>query len=338
MPHFVNRKATNIEMSARWKSSEIKNFLFYQLLPVFINILPSWYFYRLAAYVIAIRILYEPIKTNKDLENAEEIIKKYINSLDDTFNEYSYSYTVHAHLHLADQVRAHGPLQCHSQFCFEGALFNLKKMLHGTKGFVNQISNQIFIYKQLPTLITQHTFNNDLLSQFVCKKMKVINSGKERLIGTIKKKKLSNEIKNMLENNFNLKCNDAVVSDRIFLNNKTFHSLSYSRRGDRNSYSISCKTNDSIKYANIEYFLEINNKFYALINLHNVVDVDSVLPESTGYFYDIVCKYFPNFFKVIKFSNEYEIIDCECILNKCIIINSTNNIFLTELQYEYEHD
>jgi len=337
MPHFINRKATNIELSAKWKSSEIKNFLFYQLLPVFINILPSWYFYRLAAYVIAVRILYEPIKSNKDLENAEEIIKQYIKSLDDTFNEYSYSYTVHAHLHLADQVRTHGPLQCHSQFCFEGALFNLKKMLHGTKGFVNQISNQIFIYKQLPTLITQHKFNNNFLGEFVCKKMNVITSKKQGLIGTIKKKNFSCEIKNILEDNFNLKCHEAVISDRIFLNNKTFHSLSYSRRGETNSYSISYKTNDEIKYADIEYFLEINNKFYALINIHNVI-TNSVLPESTGYFYDIVRKYFSNFFKVIQFSSDYEVIDCECILNKCIIINSTNDIFLTELKYEFEHD
>jgi hypothetical protein len=142
---------------------------------------------------------------------------------------------------------------------------------------------------------------------------------------------------NILEDNFNLKCHEAVISDRIFLNNKTFHSLSYSRRGETNSYSISYKTNDEIKYADIEYFLEINNKFYALINIHNVI-TNSVLPESTGYFYDIVRKYFSNFFKVIQFSSDYEVIDCECILNKCIIINSTNDIFLTELKYEFEHD
>ncbi len=61
MPHTINRKATNIENSSKWKSSEIKNFLFFESIPIFMNVFPSWYFYQYSAYVIAIRILYEPI-------------------------------------------------------------------------------------------------------------------------------------------------------------------------------------------------------------------------------------------------------------------------------------
>ena len=103
--------------------------MFYQSLPIFIEILPEWFFYRFAAYVFAIRLLYEPIKSSIDLNSAEEILNKYVKSLEDTYNENAYTFTAHAHLHLAKCL--HGPLQSHSQFCFEGALFNLKNLLHG---------------------------------------------------------------------------------------------------------------------------------------------------------------------------------------------------------------
>ena len=57
LPHTFNRKGTNIKEASKWKSSEIKTFLFYLSIPIFLNFLPSRYFYEYASYVIAIRIL-----------------------------------------------------------------------------------------------------------------------------------------------------------------------------------------------------------------------------------------------------------------------------------------
>ena len=93
-----------------------------------------------------------------------------------------------------------------------------------------------------------------------------------------------------------------------------------------------------IKYADIEYYLEINNKYFAFINLHNKKDSLSILPESSGYFYNIVRSYFSEFYKVIEFTNEFNLIEAGSIINKCIIINNNEYIFLTELSYEFEHD
>jgi hypothetical protein len=267
MPHYINRKATNIEICSKWKSSEVKNF--FQSLPIFIKIFPSWFFYRFASYVIALRIMYEPIKSNNDLNTAEVMMYKYVKSLEDTYDEYAYSFTVHAHLHLASQVRSHGPLQCHSQFCFEGALFNLKNLLHGTKGFIIQISSQIFLYKQLPSLINNNNSKNSSLNEFVCKDLNNFHSIEVNFKGTVKRKKFSTEIKKFLQENFCIKSDEANFCDRIFIKNKTFHSKSYSRRGKYNSYSISYEENSMIKYADIEYYLEINNKYFAFINLHS---------------------------------------------------------------------
>jgi hypothetical protein len=81
--------------------------------------LPRANFYMLASYIFAIRTLYEPIDDVREIDSAEEVLKKYHDELEDSFGEFAYDYTIHAHLHLALQVRRHGPLKSHSQFLFE---------------------------------------------------------------------------------------------------------------------------------------------------------------------------------------------------------------------------
>ena len=71
-------------------------------------------------------------------------------------------------------------------------------------------------------------------------------------------------MQNLVRKKFNLNESEALISDRLFLNNKTFHSKIYSRRGECNSYSVSFEENTVLKYAEIEYFLEINGSCYEL--------------------------------------------------------------------------
>jgi len=88
------------------------------MIPLFNNLLSADIFYFIASYVFAIRILYEPHRET-DLNIAQEILKNYVMKIQDFFGLNAYDYTVHAHLHLVDQVKQHGPLQCYSQFAFE---------------------------------------------------------------------------------------------------------------------------------------------------------------------------------------------------------------------------
>ena len=73
----------------------------------------------LCLYVFSVRILYEPIKNENDVAIAEEMLNKYHNLLEEFFGRNAYTYTIHAHLHLPQQVRHHGPFHGHSQFVFE---------------------------------------------------------------------------------------------------------------------------------------------------------------------------------------------------------------------------
>lgn len=125
VPHTTSRRIKHFDSKLQLKSNAIKIFLFYQMVPLLINILPNSYFYMLSSYIFAIRYLYEPIENTVILSVVETILEKYVDQLDDNFGKYAYDFTAHAQLHLTDQVRNHGPLQCHSQFVFEVLKKNL---------------------------------------------------------------------------------------------------------------------------------------------------------------------------------------------------------------------
>ena len=111
IPIQIHRKPDSILKFNQWKSSEIKIFLFYISIPIFLKFLPRNYFYYYCAYVFGIRILYEPIHSEVDLNLAKLIINKYVINLEEYFGKYAYNYSAHAHLHLSQQVENHGPLK-----------------------------------------------------------------------------------------------------------------------------------------------------------------------------------------------------------------------------------
>ncbi len=119
VPHFINRKFPEIDGKIKLKSSELKLFIFFWALPLLMHTLPSPFWYLLCQYVLAIRILYEPIKKLDDVKLADELINSYVEKTDQIFGDEATTYTLHAHLHLPKQVLDHGPLHCNSQFCFE---------------------------------------------------------------------------------------------------------------------------------------------------------------------------------------------------------------------------
>jgi hypothetical protein len=55
----------------------------------------------------------------------------------------------------------HGPLKSNSQFVFEGAIFKLKRVIHGKKGYLNQIVRQINHEKSFVEKIDHESFQNE---------------------------------------------------------------------------------------------------------------------------------------------------------------------------------
>ena len=131
MPHNINRKPTSLEQFSKWKSSELKIFLFYESIPMLIGKVSHSFFAYFASYVIAMRLLYEPVQNTDSINVAEKILSLYLRQLEDMYTKFAQTFTAHAHLHLAEQVRQFGTLHSVSQFFFE----------------VNRISEKIIIAK-----------------------------------------------------------------------------------------------------------------------------------------------------------------------------------------------
>ena len=120
VPHTINRKFPEIkEKNNNFKSSELKLFIFYWSLPLLMDLLSPPYWYMLCAYVFSVRTYYEPINNYQEIYEADKFFKAYFTLMDDYFGKYAYTYTLHAHLHLGQQVIKLGNLHANSQFVFE---------------------------------------------------------------------------------------------------------------------------------------------------------------------------------------------------------------------------
>ena len=68
------------------------------------------------------------------------------------FGHGSYSYTMHAHLHLKDQVKCQGPLECHELSSFEVKIYIILKDLYFF--FIFFLKGSIILSKKHVTWVT----------------------------------------------------------------------------------------------------------------------------------------------------------------------------------------
>lgn len=232
-------------------------------------------------------------------------------------------------------------------FLFKGSLGNLSNFLHGTRGYIDQISRQIFLFKHISSSLKKENFENDSIKEFLGARFQSFehNSNKINkyaLIGTLEKRQMNCLEKNLLSSYSAINFNSVLICDRIKLKSRIFHSISYSRKGNCDSYTISYTNENLIKYGQINYFLEYNGHLYAAIQVLKIKDcIRHILPSSTGYIYETIKDYlFEKYYKIIdhELEKELALINVDCIQNRCLLITSPEFTFITELKYEFEHD
>ena len=87
-----------------------------------------------------IKLLHCP-KSFDEIQLADKIIHYYCQRAPQVYDETVELFSLHAHLHLPQQVYIHGGLFFTSAFCFESAIRYLKKKAHGTRNLGTQISD-----------------------------------------------------------------------------------------------------------------------------------------------------------------------------------------------------
>ncbi|CAF0876279.1 unnamed protein product [Brachionus calyciflorus] len=320
-PHNFSRKFNRVDTKLKLKSAELKLFIFYVSVPVLFNFLPNKYWNLLCLYVFSIRTFYEPIYDRSRLERAKEMINIYHKVLDSYFSDKSYLYTIHAHLHLYDQ----------------GALGNMKKFVAGTSGYIGQMCRKMLFLKNLSSIFDEKKYNNRELYEKTEKILKRTAFSNDQLIDA--KRKEIDESEMLLFNqslDFQFIEKKVLTADRLFFQNRVFHSFFYKKKENSNSYTICFIESEEELYGEILNFYEIERKFFARVKTFvlkkNLETVESKFSNEFSDFLNI--NDFNFFYKIIEESQHIKLIDCSKILFKCLRINN----FITKLSYDYEHD
>ena len=101
-------------------------------LPIVVQHLPSIVASHFALYSMFIKLLHCP-KSFDEIQLADKIIHYYCQRAPQVYDETVELFSLHAHLHLPQQVYIRGGLSFTSAFCFESAIRYLKKKAHGTR-------------------------------------------------------------------------------------------------------------------------------------------------------------------------------------------------------------
>lgn len=319
-PHNMSVKFNYpLNSSSDWKAKHFRIFVLCIGLPIVVQHLPSIVASHFALYSMFIKLLHCP-KSFDEIQLADKIIHYYCQTAPQIFGGTIELFSLHAHLHLPQQVYTHGGLSFTSAFCFESAIRYLKKKAHGTRNLGTQISDWINNETALPRSpfqlsqsigVNSININNPIFDEY------------------------RHHFLNLLRI-FNQNENDVVLFLRFKDTFITYHSILYDLPFTCNSYVVSYESPDSsIKYGQIIVFVQHQNEFYAFIREYtstarNTSDYVSI-PQQLKPKLDEV-------FPIRRLSASFTFIPVAKICHKCIEIKYDDHAFLSEIRVDYEHD
>ncbi|CAF2017072.1 unnamed protein product [Rotaria magnacalcarata] len=246
------RQRTHVEFLATAEevdnrtSNEHKNSSIYGVkgLLCILSYLPSTIVSHFALYSMFIKLLHSP-RSIDEIKLADKIIHYYCHTAPQIYSETIELFSLHAHLHLPQQVLTDDGLCFTSAFCFESTIRYLKKKAHGTRQLATQSSDWI----NIGTAIKQNSFQ---LSTPIA----INNSSFDQY---------RHEFLNILHD-YNGNKNDIILFLRykdIFV---TYHSRLYDLRFNCSSCIVSYKTAESsIEYGQTIVFFQHNTDYYGFV-------------------------------------------------------------------------
>jgi hypothetical protein len=266
-----------------------------------------------------VKLLHCP-KSYEEIELADKIIHYYCRTAVHIYGESIELFSLHAHLHLPQQVLIHGGLSFTSAFCFESAIRYLKKKAHGTRNLATQIADwintEVVITRppfqvSKPAGINQIDINNHIFDVYRYEFLNMIHA-------------------------FNQNENDIFLFLRFKDVFVTYHTILYDLPFTCVSYIISYKCMDSsIKYGQVIIFFKYHKDYYAFIREYKSTDKNTSdyvsVPEELKHKLNEI-------FPIRSLSNSYTIVPVVNICHKCIPVEYNDHVFLSEVRVDYEHD
>lgn len=142
VPREFSRKPRSLLEYRRWKGTEFRAFLLYYSIFVLHGVLEDNKYKHFMCLVVAIRILVSNSSSPKEINYAESILKYFVENAKYMYDEVIYTHNMHNLIHLAANVRKHGPLDDFSAFPFENFMSSIKRMVRKPSAIVAQIYNR----------------------------------------------------------------------------------------------------------------------------------------------------------------------------------------------------
>lgn len=331
-PHTIKRHPNNIQLSDKWKATQLRIFLLYVALPFAVRFLSAQHQSLFSLFFIYVRTL-RFFKSRDDIMDMKLYIIKYLTQFPLVFGRCNELYSVHALLHLVEQCYAFGALAFHSMFALESALHHYSKLAHGTILRGSQIAYWHCVNRQLAS-INQSTSPAMFIEQYFLD---------DKLVDL----EFCLKYKSIFRNLFQLKFKrDVPLSLRIFsryqANLILYHSLAYVMKRGTASYRVSVNNSAcafSRCFGHIIFFFEFENqKFFLFDKMLCLKKLFSSFIFQANAINSWNTR-LNNFFSLVNSNCCLCILPCSFLRQKAIFIPFEKEVFVcSEVEHELEHD
>jgi hypothetical protein len=143
IPVEFARKPRSLRELDRWKATEFRQFLLYSGPVVLKNNLPTEHYELFMCLHVAITILIGKTTYLTHNQFANELLRYFVQKLEILYGKEHISYNVHGLIHLSEDARSHGPLDCFSAYKFENHLGTIKRLLKSPTFPLQQVHRRL---------------------------------------------------------------------------------------------------------------------------------------------------------------------------------------------------
>lgn len=268
-PNFVHRLPRKIEDSAKWKGSELKNWLLAYSLAMYFNLLPYRYYEHYKLLVVGIFLLSQKSVSEQDIETAQQLLDQYVYEFEKFYGKDKVLPVVHHLRHLPGCVRKFGPLPCFSCFHYEDMNGRLKCFVHGTRYAPDQIASGSLLLTSVAELKQKHLDPESRASKF-CEKLQAPSNRRKRIhvtdefqiVGTMKiLRNVPDEVSNLLLH-YEIEWDKLYEYKRLLQRGVYFETIEYTRTVKTDSTCVLYKNDDLRGIGIFQKFLRVYQRNY----------------------------------------------------------------------------
>jgi hypothetical protein len=327
-PHNFNVELHSFVERTHWKAHDYRAFFLYLMFPFVFSFFPDYISSHFSLYFVFIRTLYFYHDFNEVLE-VEPLMKLYYQHALPIYGQSFYLYSTHAHLHLVEKVTSHGALCFHNCFGNESFIRFIRSLRSSNRFIARQICRS-FDKSRCITAKETLSINNIFTDEKL-----ILDDYLDRQYISKYQSQFLDTVENVIDSTDNpYVCFFCRASRGI----SEFHSLSYRRRGNTQSFVVSFYDDKNNKcFGQVIFFYKLFDVSYAFLNMY---DTTVTYFSSNNYvhnwsFSPSVPKFLDKYYAKCDLSNtKFVSVPFSSVLYKCIVIYMSDQTLLSEIFYD----